>query len=57
MFKSQAIKRLEEKIRKLESDIGAIKVVANEISNQDENILKQLEAELQIMKDKKLNDL
>jgi len=42
----QARKRLEEKIRKLESDIGAIKVVANEISNQDENILKQLEAEL-----------
>jgi hypothetical protein len=48
----QARKRLEEKIRKLESDIGAIKVVANEISNQDESILGQLEAELKRAQEK-----
>ncbi len=42
----RAQKRLEEKIRKLESDIAAIKVVASEISNEDESIMQQLEAEL-----------
>jgi hypothetical protein len=42
----QQRKRLEDKIRKLESDIGAIKVVSQNLSEQDELILKQLKSEL-----------
>ena len=42
----QQRQRLEEKIRKLESDIGAIKVVSQNLSSQDEMILKQLKSEL-----------
>ncbi len=42
----QKRKRLEEKITKLESDIGAIKLVSQNLSAQDEQILFQLKAEL-----------
>lgn len=42
----QRRKRYEEKIRKLESDIGAIKVVSQKLSYDDEQILFQLKNEL-----------
>ncbi len=42
----QQRKRLEEKIRKLESDIGAIRVVSQDLGQEDEQILSQLKEEL-----------
>ncbi len=48
----QQRQRLEEKIRKLESDIGAIKVVSQNLSGQDELILKQLKQELKSVQSK-----
>jgi len=42
----QKRKRLEDKVKRLESDIGAIKIVADRLSEQDEVILKQLKRDL-----------
>lgn len=42
----QQRQRYEEKIRRLESDIGAIKVVSQKLSHDDEQILGQLRSEL-----------
>ncbi len=46
----QQRKRLEEKIRKLESDIGAIRVVSQGLGKEDEQILSQLKSELRVVK-------
>ncbi|MBC97490.1 MAG: hypothetical protein CME63_07055 [Halobacteriovoraceae bacterium] len=51
----QKRKRWEDKIRKLESDIGAIKVVSQKLSSQDEQILAQLTSELKKVQKKLLS--